>query len=258
MYEINDKLLDEYDYSTDPVLQKHLHAWDRVLIGAIMSYAPITGFGKQMMAHQNRTGHDGANFLRFLGFSKQAAGNFRASMLFHDMGKTHSSYNPTIWSLTNRPTPEEKALQKRHARLGADMFEAFCKKTPALLDHPHFKVRHAVTLYHHERIDRAGPEGTVAARLPVFAQISCIIDAYDGDMIKRPHQERGRTPLEAVHRLAGIGETDGKYTGAFSPSLIGRYLEFKEQQIKDNETWHPYVMKEEDALPTAHFELEND
>lgn len=231
MCELNDKLLDSYDYASDPLLQKCLHAWDRVHVGAMMSYAPVSGFGKQMMAHQNRTAHDGANFLRFLGFSERAARNFRASMLFHDIGKTHSTYNPSIWSLFERPTPEEKALQKRHARLGADMFESQARRTPELLKHPHFKVRHAVTLYHHERVDGTGPEGTIATGLPVFVQVSCIVDAYDGDRIYRPHQERRRTSKEALLRLAGIDDPKKKYVGAFGGRLIGQYLEFKEREM---------------------------
>ena len=231
MFELNDKLLDAYDYADDPLLKKILHAWDRVHIGAMMSYSPVTGFGKQMMAHQNRTAHDGANFLRFLGFSERAAKNFRAAMLFHDIGKTHSTYNPAIWTLDDRPTPEEKELQKRHARLGADMFETFARKTPEFLKHPHFKVRHGVTLYHHERIDGEGPEGTIASGLPTFVQVSCIIDAYDGDRIKRPHQMHRRTPQEALLRLAGINDPKAKYSGAFSGRLLGRYIEFKEKEL---------------------------
>ena len=55
---ISDTLLDQYDYASDPVLKKHLHAWDRVYIGAMMSYASGIGtFGRQMMAHQNRAAH---------------------------------------------------------------------------------------------------------------------------------------------------------------------------------------------------------
>lgn len=231
MLDLHDKLLDSYDYASDPVLRKHLHAWDRVHIGAMMSYGRgFSTFGRQMMAHQNRTAHDGANFLRFMGYSARAARNFRAAMLFHDIGKTHTSYNPSIWTLDERPTKEEKRLQKMHARLGADMFESQARRAPELLDHPHFLVRHAVTLYHHERVDGEGPEGTIASSLPVFVQVSCIIDAYDGDRIKRPHQERRRTPQEALLRLSGIDDPKQKYVGAFSGRLIGRYLEFKESE----------------------------
>jgi response regulator RpfG family c-di-GMP phosphodiesterase len=229
MTELDDELLNAYEYAADPALREHLHARDITDIRAMLAYGRgVTGFGRQMMAHQNRTGHDGANFLRFLGFSERAARNFRAGMIFHDIGKTHSSYPLTIWTLDDRPTPEEKILQKKHARFGAEMFGV---SAAAIKDHPHFAVRRAVTLYHHERIDGGGPEKTDAAALPVFAQVSCIIDAYDGDRIQRPHQSARRTPEEALRRLAGIGDPKGKYTGAFDPALIRRYIEFKEREL---------------------------
>lgn len=232
MYNYSDSLLDQYDYADDPVLRKHLHAWDCVHIGAMMGYAASIGrFGPQMMAHQNRVSKDGARFLKFLGFSDRAARNFRAAMLFHDLGKTHNSFNPSTWLLDERPTEEEKKLRLQHARLGANMWESFCKKNPELIAHPHFKVRYAVTLCHHERTDGTGPERMMAASLSTFAQISCIIDAYDGDRIRRPHQPRRRTPREALRRLAGIDDPARKYAGAFSASLLGKYIQMKERDL---------------------------
>lgn len=229
---LSDSLLDQYDYATDPVLQQHLHAWDKVYLGAMMGYATgIGGFGMQMMAHQNRVSHDGARFLKYLGFSDRACRNFRAAMLFHDMGKTHPTYNPMTWMLYERPTPEEKALQKKHARLGADMLQGLADRIPEFKAHPHYEVRRAVTLYHHERFDGSGPEKFRADRLPTFVQISCIIDAYDGDMIQRPHQERQRTPREALRRMMALDDPSKKYAGAFSGKLLQQYVKMKEAQL---------------------------
>ena len=229
---ISDTLLDQYDYATDPVLLKYLHAWDRVYIGALMGYGSgIGSFGKQMMAHQNRVSHDGARFLTYLGYSDRAAKNFRAAMLFHDMGKAHPTYNPMIWMLFDRPTPEEKALQKKHTKLGAGMLQSLIDRSPELRNHPHMQVRHALTLYHHERIDGTGPEQFMADRLPVFAQISCIVDSYDGDMIPRPHQTHQRTPRETLRRMLGLDDPRKKYVGAFNNKLLQQYVKMKEEQL---------------------------
>ncbi len=232
MADIKDTLLDQYDYATDPLLKKYLHKWDRVYMGAMMSYASgIGGFGRQMMAHQNRVAHDGARFLKYLGYSDRAAKNFRAALLFHDMGKTHPTYNPMIWVLFERPTEEEKEHQKRHARLGAGMVQSLIDRAPELKNHPHLQVRHAITLYHHERIDGTGPEQFLADRLPVFVQASCIIDTYDGDMIPRPHQERQRTPRETLRRMLVLDDPKRKYAGAFSGRLLQQYVKMKEEQL---------------------------
>ena len=191
---------------------------------------PFNRFGFQMIAHQNRVARDGAAFLRFLGYSERAAKNFRAAMLFHDIGKMDNSYDYGIWTLRDRPTPEQKDLQRRHARLGAESWEAFASDKPDLLAHPHYAVRYGLTRYHHERFDSKGPDGLDASSLPVFIQVSCIIDAYDGDRIQRGHQKAQRTPAEALKRLAGIGDPKQKYAGAFDKKLLSQYTRMKQKQ----------------------------
>ena len=230
-HSIPDTALDSYDYATDPILKEKWHSWDRVYIDAMMSYeSQISKFGLQMMAHQNRTSKLGADFLRFLDFSDQAAKNFRAAMLFHDIGKTHSTYNPAIWSLAERPTPAERAVKRKHAKLGGEMMETFARER-GLLSHPHFKVRHAVTRYHHERADNQGPDQLGAAYLPVFVQVSCLVDAYDGDRIKRPHQPRQRTHREAIRRMMSMDGHD-KYLGAFHTPLLNKFAKFLQQKYE--------------------------
>lgn len=225
MYDLTDDLLDAYRYADDPFLQQRLHLDDLETIRSMAAYDEQgKAFGRQMTAHQNRVARNGAAFLEFIGFSAQAAANFRAAMMFHDIGKTHESYDPAIWALEDRPGPEQKAHQKRHARLGADMWEGHAG-TKDLQNHPHFAVRHAVTLYHHERIDARGVESQDAAALPVFVQVSCIVDAFDGDRIHRPHQPRRRTPEEALKRMLGHDGQD-KYIGAFNPELMEKFSAF--------------------------------
>lgn len=224
-YRLSDSLLDEYDYAEDPLLKKKLHAWDRVYIDAMLSYASgISGFGMQMMASQNRVAKCGRDFMLSLGYSERAAKNFRAAMMFHDIGKTHTSFNPVIWAMEDRPTPEEKEERRKHTWLGADMFERLAGKH-GLLDHPHFKVRHAVTLYHHERVDGKGPEKKNVLTMPRFVQISCIVDAFDGDQIYRSHQPHQRTPEETLRRLLSLDGHD-KYLRAFDLGLIESFSTF--------------------------------
>jgi response regulator RpfG family c-di-GMP phosphodiesterase len=224
-FNLNDDLIDSYSYSQDPLLLKNLHSWDRTYIGAILSYdSGVGGFGKQMMAHQNRVAKLGQEFLLYLGFTPNAAYNFRAAMLFHDIGKTHSTYNPMIWNLFDRPTPEQKLLQKKHAKIGADMVISLSKRQ-AIEDHPHIKVRHAVTLYHHERADKKGPEKENLDTLPIFVQVSALVDTFDGDQIYRPHQTSKRTPIEAMRRMLCLDGQE-KYRGAFPRKIIRQFSQF--------------------------------
>jgi len=220
----DDGLLDAYDYADDAALQTALHGRDKADIKRIYIYgADVNHYGRRLLAHQNRVAKDGANFLRHLGYSDRAARNFRAAMLFHDIGKINEIYKPALWTLEDRPTSEQKHLQRRHARLGADMFEGYMK-LKTLTRHPHYEVRYALTRYHHERMDRHGPEGIDVMTLPRFVQISCIVDAYDGDRIWRPHQDHQRTPQETLERMT---DPQGKYKGAFDATLLAAYIEMK-------------------------------
>ena len=230
---LSESILDEYNYKTDPVLQAYLHEQDRQNLAMMKSYDENgRNFGEQLVAHQQRVAKDGADFLLFLGYNPIAAENFRAAMVYHDIGKTHSKYPPGIWLLPDRPTPEQKALQKEHARLGAEMYAEEIKPYKELNEHPHSHIRKILTQYHHERLDRQGPESIDVKRLPRFVQVACIVDAYDGDMIHRPHQPTQRTPQEALLRMAGLDEDRKpldapKYKGAFDPDLLKDYIAMK-------------------------------
>jgi predicted membrane chloride channel (bestrophin family) len=80
-------ILNSYDYSTDTLLLSTLHPWDRVNVGACLSYGGmISNFGRRLMAHQNRVSKDLARFLLDLGYSPLAAKNIRAAMMLHDIG----------------------------------------------------------------------------------------------------------------------------------------------------------------------------
>lgn len=222
MQSLTDNLLENYDYYADEILQNVLHEQDRRDIRTMLKFGRMENkFGLRMTAHQNRVARDGAAFLRFLGHSPRAAANFRAAMLFHDIGKAAPYYTALDWTLEERPSPEEKARQRKHARIGADMFE---KTAVAIKDHAHYAVRYALTRYHHERADKTGPERISLLTLPVFVQVSCIVDAYDGDRIWRPHQPRRRTPLETIERMLN---PSGKYEGAFDRALLEKYAEMK-------------------------------
>lgn len=228
----SDQLLDQYDYASDPALTAYLHDADRAWLRAMMGYGRcINGFGRQMCAHQNRVARDGARFLKFLGYSDRAARNYRAALLFHDMGKIDPQYSPAIWMQKERPAPEEKALMRQHARKGADMLDAHVAAHPALENHPHILVRYAVTRYHHERADKKGPEHIDVRTLPRFVQASCLVDAYDGDMIARPHQGEPRTPSMELRRLQGLDDPHEKYIGAFETALVKQFVTMKQQQL---------------------------
>lgn len=219
-----------YEYETASELGP-LRSLDKLRLKEMILYDRRgSRFGMRLTAHQNRVAKNGKAFLLYLGASEAEARNFRAAMLFHDQGKIDESYPPGIWTLPDRPTLDEKSQQKRHARLGADMWQEDAA-TLKIQDHPFTKLRYDLTRYHHERADRNGPEGLDARQQPEYVRVSCIIDAYDGDRIQRPHQLKQRTPAEALRRMAGIDDHKHKYKGAFDDKLLAAYIDFQEQAL---------------------------
>lgn len=229
-----DHVIDSYDYDTDPVLQKHFRPVENALWSLIEHYGTgVNDFGQQMAAHLRRTSLDASHFLKDeLGFSDRAARNFHAANLFHDLGKIHAAYPPQIWSLTHRPSEEERAEKRKHTLRGPKVFAiAMEDASSTLLDHPHIKtVIPALQLFHHERADGAGHFGKTAAELGHVIKAICIADAKDGDMIQRGHQELRRSEKDALLRMTGRPPYDdsGKYAGAFDDTL-DRYIRYRER-----------------------------
>ena len=58
----------------------------------------------------------------------------------------------------------------------------------------------------------------------------CIVDAKDGDMIQRGHQEFRRSEREALLRMKNLPDydKDGKYKGAFD-TMLDQYIAYREK-----------------------------
>lgn len=229
-----DDILDSYDYATDATLQNNFRPIEDALWSLIEHYGTgINDFGQQMAAHLRRTSLDASTFMRSeLGFSDRAAKNFHAANLFHDLGKIHAAYPPQIWSLSHRPTAEERAEKRLHTLRGPKVFQIALEDAPSsLLDHPHVKtVIPALQLFHHERIDGQGHFSRKGADMGNAIKAICIVDAKDGDMIMRGHQEFRRSEAQALLRMTGHPDYDdtGKYAGAFD-DMLDRYIRYRER-----------------------------
>lgn len=230
-YKINllklDEIIESYDFDTDPVLQKLWLPLQNKLVERIQTYGKgVNAYGMQVSEHLRRTSEDGRDFMkRCLGFSEKAAENFYQANLLQDLGKIHPDYTPTIWSLPNRPTDEERAHKREHTFKGPMVMEEALQDAPSeVREHPHVaQVIPAIQIYHHERVDGYGPFGMFGDQFGLVIKTAAIVDALDGDMIPRPHQERGRDLGEALERLRS-GE---KYIGAFDPDLLDVYIKYR-------------------------------
>lgn len=221
-----DTLIESYDIDTDPVLQEHYKPVEARLWRQIENYADDHNeYGTVLSQHLKRTSAIGQAYLKErLGFSDKAARNFYDANLLQDLGKTHPCYHPDAWQTPHRPTPEEREEKRQHTRLGVELLDLALIKSPRKLqEHPHIRVVQSIQLHHHERVDGTGYEGKGEGRLGKVIKAICIIDAFDGDMIHRPHQLTARTPTEALKRL----KNGNKYQGAFDAAMLDDFIDFQ-------------------------------
>jgi len=219
-----DSLIESYDVTNDPILQDHYDTIEKSLWEQIEHYGEdINDYGMVVSQHLQRTSSIGAEFIKTLGFSERAAQNFYQANLLHDLGKTHFSYKASVWQTPHRPTQEEREQKRAHTRLGVELLDLALTKSPeSLQTHAHVELVKTLQAYHHERMDGHGYEGVKGEEMGKVVKAICIIDAYDGDMIHRPHQPNQRTPEEALNRL----KTGHKYEGAFDLDILNQFIDF--------------------------------
>lgn len=181
-------------------------AGDAVLIGIALS------------SHHTRVSKDVRAFTRHLGHSSAYSEALALASALHDIGKIHPAYDPEIWDLPERPTPEQRAERYLHTRRGAEMIAEFAKASTPMVD-----LAIQTTLYHHERLNGYGPAQLTA--LPEWLQIITIADTYDGDRTMRAHQPERRSPEGTLIRMTGVDAE--KYKGAFDAHLLKAFAEMK-------------------------------
>lgn len=220
-----DALIDTYDVDADPLIKGEFKPVEQRLWHLIESYADtVNEYGSIMGKHLQRSSAIGQAFLtQELGFSDRAGRNFYDANLLHDLGKCHPCYNPNIWQTPHRPTQAERDEKREHTRLGVEYLDlSLTHSSDELQAHPHIRVIQSLQQHHHERVDGTGYEGKTGENLGMVVKSICIIDAFDGDMIHRPHQPAQRTPKEALDRL----KNGAKYQGAFDAEILERFIDF--------------------------------
>ena len=208
LYDVSD--LDEWT-SIQALLEKRISHYHNEL-------------GTKFAAHHMRVAADGLGFLMHLGYSMATCLNIKSALLIHDIGKTHDDYDPAIWSLPNRPTEEQRAEKRLHTKRGVEILNQAVENLE-IAKHPHIDLCRAIILYHHERLNGSLYENRTD--LPEWLQAVGIVDTFDGDRVKHPHQPSRRTPQETIERMMADKGDGEKYDGAFDHNLLEKFAEYK-------------------------------
>ncbi|MEH6564337.1 MAG: HD-GYP domain-containing protein [Halopseudomonas sp.] len=150
---------------------------------------------------------------RELGLAEYQLEQIGVCGMLHDVGKIKVPNE-----ILNKPgalTAEELRIMQSHANEGRRLLMGNQQVTPATVD---------VAYSHHERLDGKGyPRGLDARRIPYFAKIIAVVDAYDAINSDRVYS-KGKSSLESLRILleAVNSHFDEEIVGHFV-RLIGIY-----------------------------------
>lgn len=135
-----------------------------------------------------------------------------ATML-HDIGKL--AIPDSILQKPGKLTPEEFAVMRTHAQLGADIL--------AGSDHDLLKLAEEIARTHHERWDGSGyPNGLAGEEIPLAGRICAICDVFDALTSDRPY----KSAWDFDDAMAEIARGAGLH---FDPELTAIFLSLKEE-----------------------------
>jgi HD-GYP domain-containing protein (c-di-GMP phosphodiesterase class II) len=158
--------------------------------GAMLWLARIKNSDEYTAEHCLRVAIYSIAMGRELGLRQDELEHLGMCGMLHDVGKIKV---PS--AILNKPgalTPHELRVMQSHASEGRKLLMSNQQVTAAAVD---------VAFSHHERLDGRGyPRGLDAPRIPHFAKIVAVVDAYDAINSDRPYS-KGKSSLEALRIL---------------------------------------------------------
>jgi putative nucleotidyltransferase with HDIG domain len=178
--------------------------------------------------HSERVGQASMLIARELGMAEERVEVLRFAGILHDVGKLGV---PTRLLRKDGPlTPDERKVIELHPEYGHEIVRGI-----GFLG----EARSAI-LHHHERLDGSGyPYGLAGDRIPEFARVVAVADAFDAMTSTRTYS-RARpvdVALAELERCAG---------SQFDPDMVGALV-----RVLGRDGWHPVVTADETAAPPA-------
>ncbi|AUH40729.1 metal-dependent phosphohydrolase [Streptomyces sp. CMB-StM0423] len=178
--------------------------------------------------HSERVGRASVLIARELGMDERRQEVLRFAGILHDVGKLGV---PTRILCKDGPlTPEERRIIELHPEYGHEIVRGI-----GFLE----EVRSAI-LHHHERMDGGGyPYGLTGERIPEYARVVAVADAFDAMTSTRSYRRAREVPaaLAELRRCAGA---------QFDPRMVRALAGAIERR-----GWHAEVTADEPAAVPA-------
>lgn len=173
-------------------LRRHVNELEGVIVSlsrALDDRNPVTGGQSERIAHW------ATQLGSALGLTEEELTALYKAALLHDLGMI--AVPDSILAKPGPLDPGELSQMMRHTEAGERLLQAIPKADRVLS-----AVRH-----HHERIDGSGyPDGLAGDRIPLFARIVAVADAFVALTSERPYRRR-RSPRGAIEVLQqGAGQ----------------------------------------------------
>jgi putative two-component system response regulator len=157
--------------------------------------------------HILRMSHGAALIARESGWSAAAADMLRNAAPMHDIGKI--GIPDHILRKPGRLTPEEWAVMKTHAEIGARLLEGDDGELMAMACE--------VAWTHHEQWDGSGyPRGLAGRAIPESGRVCALADVFDALLSTRPYKQAWALPDAVAHIEAQAGRQ-------FDPALVAAF-----------------------------------
>jgi putative nucleotidyltransferase with HDIG domain len=171
--------------------------------------------------HSERVGRAAAMIGESMHLKEKQIEMLRFAGMLHDIGKL--SVPTTLLAKDGPLTPDERAVIQSHPVRGVDMVREI-----DFLEEAYNAIMH-----HHERFDGRGyPAGLAADRIPVYARIIAVADAFDCMTSTRSYR-RARTVDEAVAELWHCAGTQ------FDPAMVRGLVSALAAAEARGEPWRP-------------------
>jgi putative nucleotidyltransferase with HDIG domain len=172
----------------------------RLLAAAIETRDPYTG------GHVDRVAALSVATARDLGWDEERLHALELGALLHDVGKI--GVEDRILRKPGRLDPEEQALMREHATIGARLLEGVPFLLPGLL----------CALRHHEQYDGRGyPAGLAGDAIPIEARVVAVADTFDAMTTDRPYRK-------GLAVSAALGEIERCAGTQFDPAIAAAFL----------------------------------
>ncbi|MEW1722192.1 HD-GYP domain-containing protein [Streptomyces sp. NPDC093109] len=178
--------------------------------------------------HSERVGHASVLIAEEMGMERERIETLRFAGILHDVGKLGV---PTRVLRKDGPlTPDERRVIELHPEYGHEMVRGI-----GFLG----EARSAI-LHHHERLDGSGyPYGLAGDRIPEFARVVAVADAFDAMTSTRSYR-RGRPVPAAVAELERCAGTQ------FDPEMVRALV-----RALDRHGWRTAVTADEEGTGGA-------